>query len=107
MQMLRGIRQQGWGRMGQKPMTAQSSKAGIDSAKAEGVSWQAFLSQFRTMASALWAFRDRTRLLLLALGLVAVAGATAYSQVMLNAWNQPFYNALARKDMQVFIEQLG
>jgi vitamin B12/bleomycin/antimicrobial peptide transport system ATP-binding/permease protein len=93
--------------MGQKPMTAQSSKAGIDSAKADGVSWQAFLSQFRTMASALWASRDRTRLLLLALGLVAVVGATAYSQVMLNAWNQPFYNALARKDMQVFIEQLG
>ena len=59
------------------------------------------------MASALWASRERTKLSLLGLGLVAVVGATAYSQVRLNAWNQPFYNALARKDMQVFIEQLG
>ena len=88
-------------------MAAQSSKAGSDSAKTDGVSWQAFLSQFRSMASALWASRDRTKLSLLGLGLVAVVGATAYSQVRLNAWNQPFYNALARKDMQVFIEQLG
>ena len=93
--------------MGQNPMAAQSSKAESDSAKADGVSWQAFLSQFRSMASALWASRDRTKLSLLGLGLVAVVGATAYSQVRLNAWNQPFYNALARKDMQVFVEQLG
>jgi vitamin B12/bleomycin/antimicrobial peptide transport system ATP-binding/permease protein len=105
--MLRTILRQGWGRMGQNPMAAQSSKAESDSAKADGVSWQAFLSQFRSMALALWASRDRTKLSLLGLGLVAVVGATAYSQVRLNAWNQPFYNALARKDMQVFIEQLG
>ena len=59
------------------------------------------------MALALWASRERTKLSLLGLGLVGVVGATAYSQVRLNAWNQPFYNALARKDMQVFIEQLG
>jgi vitamin B12/bleomycin/antimicrobial peptide transport system ATP-binding/permease protein len=95
------------GMMGQKPMAAQSSKAGSDSAKTDGVSWQAFLSQVRTMAAALWASRERAKLSLLGLGLVAVVGATAYSQVRLNAWNQPFYNALSRKDMQVFIEQLG
>ena len=59
------------------------------------------------MASALWASPQRDKLSLLGLGLVAVVGATAYAQVRLNAWNQPFYNALARKDMQVFIEQLG
>jgi putative ATP-binding cassette transporter len=106
-EMLRTILRQGWGRMGQNPMAAQSSKAGSDSAKADGISWQALLSQFRSMASALWASRDRTKLSLLGLGLVAVVGTTAYSQVRLNAWNQPFYNALARKDMQVFIEQLG
>ena len=34
-------------------------------------------------------------------------GATAYAQVRLIAWNQPFYNALAHKDMPVFIGQLG
>jgi vitamin B12/bleomycin/antimicrobial peptide transport system ATP-binding/permease protein len=88
-------------------MATQSSKAGSDSAKPDGVSWQAFLSQVRTMAAALWASRERAKLSLLGLGLVSVVGATAYSQVRLNAWNQPFYNALARKDMPVFIEQLG
>jgi len=39
--------------------------------------------------------------------LVAVVGASAYAQVLLNAWNQPFYNALSRKDVSAFIAQLG
>ena len=34
-------------------------------------------------------------------------GATAYAQVKLNAWNRPFYNALTRKDMAAFVEQIG
>jgi vitamin B12/bleomycin/antimicrobial peptide transport system ATP-binding/permease protein len=33
-------------------------------------------------------------------------GATAYMQMKLNAWNQPFYNALTRKDMAAFLDQL-
>jgi putative ATP-binding cassette transporter len=49
----------------------------------------------------------RKRILLLPLGLIAVIGATAYAQIRLNAWNQPFYDALARKDLPTFIEQLG
>lgn len=73
----------------------------------DGIEWSAFFSQFWTMAAALWASRQRTKLALLGLALLGVVGATAYSQVRLNAWNQPFYNALAHKDMQVFIEQLG
>ncbi|CAN5539419.1 ABC transporter ATP-binding protein/permease [soil metagenome] len=35
-----------------------------------------------------------------------VVGATAYGQIQLNAWNKPFYDALARKDFNGFIEQL-
>jgi len=73
----------------------------------DGIEWGAFFSQFRTMGSALWTSRKRTKISLLGAGLVAIVGATAYAQVRLNAWNQPFYNALARKDMPVFIEQLG
>lgn len=38
--------------------------------------------------------------------LVAVVAATAYAQVLLNAWNQPFYDALSRKDADVFVSQL-
>jgi putative ATP-binding cassette transporter len=59
------------------------------------------------MASAFWASRQRNKLLALAAALVAVVGASAYEQIRLNAWNQPFYNALTRKDMSAFIEQLG
>ena len=59
------------------------------------------------MASAFWASHQRNKLLMLATALIAVVGATAYAQIKLNAWNEPFYNALAHKDPSVFIEQLG
>ena len=59
------------------------------------------------MVSAFWISRQRNRLLILAFALVAIVGATAYAQIRLNAWNRPFYNALTRKDMPVFLEQLG
>jgi vitamin B12/bleomycin/antimicrobial peptide transport system ATP-binding/permease protein len=66
----------------------------------------AFLSQFRTIASALWVSRERNKIMLLGAGLLVVVGAAAYAQVRLNAWNQPFYNALAHKDLRTFLEQL-
>jgi len=88
-------------------MAAQSSKSPTEAATMDGIEWGAFFSQFRTMGSALWTSQERTKISLLGAGLVAVVGATAYSQVLLNAWNQPFYNALSRKDMSAFIDQLG
>src|SRR5579871_3844611 len=63
--------------------------------------------QFRHMFLALWASRERNKILMLAVSLVAIVGATAYAQVRLNAWNQPFYNALSHKDVSEFVEQLG
>jgi putative ATP-binding cassette transporter len=33
--------------------------------------------------------------------------ATAYGQIRLNRWNQPFYDALARRDFHGFVMQLG
>jgi vitamin B12/bleomycin/antimicrobial peptide transport system ATP-binding/permease protein len=64
-------------------------------------------SQVFGMAAALWASRQRRAILLLFVGLVVVVSATAYTQVRLNAWNEPFYNALAQKHLAGFIEQLG
>ena len=49
---------------------------------------------------------QRTKLLLLGVAIIAVIGATALGQVRLNAWNQPFYDALARKDLRGFLDQL-
>ena len=38
---------------------------------------------------------------------MAVIVLTAIVQVRLNAWNQPFYDAIQRKDMGGFTRQLG
>lgn len=46
------------------------------------------------------------RLYLLAGGLFVVVVLTAAMQVRLNAWNQPFYDAIERRDMHGFLHQL-
>lgn len=48
------------------------------------------------------------RLLLgLLAGIFVVVAATAYAQIELNRWNQPFYDALSRRDMGDFLRELG
>lgn len=49
----------------------------------------------------------RKRLVVLAGAIVVVIGITAYAQVRLNSWNQPFYDAISRRDLRDFIFQLG
>ncbi|MDQ0473395.1 ABC transporter ATP-binding protein/permease [Labrys wisconsinensis] len=63
--------------------------------------------QLRMMFEALWASPVRNRLFALAAGLFLVIGATAYGQIQLNSWNQPFYDALSRRDLPAFFNQLG
>jgi vitamin B12/bleomycin/antimicrobial peptide transport system ATP-binding/permease protein len=46
-------------------------------------------------------------LVLLAVAVFIVIAATAYGQVRLNRWNQPFYDALSRRDFGDFVFQLG
>ena len=55
---------------------------------------------------ALIASPQRNKILLLGVALFAVIGATAYGQIRLNAWNRPFYDALAHKDFREFLAQL-
>jgi putative ATP-binding cassette transporter len=62
-------------------------------------------SQVRDMIAALWASHQRNKLFMLLAGIVAVVGATAYAQIRLNAWNQPFYDAIAHKNVSLFLEQ--
>ena len=66
-----------------------------------------FLSQVRGMTAALWASRQRNTIVFLAVALIAVVGVTAYAQVRLNAWNEPFYDALAHKNVSGFVQQLA
>ncbi|HXX85585.1 MAG TPA: ABC transporter ATP-binding protein/permease [Casimicrobiaceae bacterium] len=87
-------------------MTEPLSKT---SPRAEGgeVPAKSVFSELRRMAALYWASRERKRLLMLAAGIFIVIAATAHMQVRLNAWNQPFYDAVTRKDVPDFIRQLG
>jgi putative ATP-binding cassette transporter len=49
----------------------------------------------------------RARLYLLTAAMVLVIVTTAAMQVRLNAWNEPFYEAIQRRDLAEFIRQLG
>jgi vitamin B12/bleomycin/antimicrobial peptide transport system ATP-binding/permease protein len=49
---------------------------------------------------------QHSKIVLLGVALVFVIGATAFGQIRLNAWNQPFYDALQRKDPHEFVVQL-
>jgi putative ATP-binding cassette transporter len=45
-------------------------------------------------------------LIALVFGILLVIAATSYGQIGLNAWNQPFYDALSHKDLDAFLVQL-
>jgi vitamin B12/bleomycin/antimicrobial peptide transport system ATP-binding/permease protein len=64
-------------------------------------------SQVMRMTAALLGSRERNTLLTLAAGLIVVIAATAYAQIRLNAWNEPFYDALTHKNVPQFLRQLG
>ena len=63
--------------------------------------------QIATIRLALTASPVRKQLLWACLGIVAVIVATSVGQILLNRWNQPFFDALARRDMQDFLHQLS
>ena len=65
------------------------------------------LAEISRMVSVVWRSRERNRLLLLGAGLLLIVSTTAYMQTRLNAWNQPFYDALTHKDLSAFLQQLG
>src|ERR1700734_1058321 len=65
------------------------------------------LPQLAMMVRALWAAPVRNTLFWLSGALFLVVAVTAYGQIRLNDWNQPFYDALSRKDFAQFLAQLG
>jgi len=64
-------------------------------------------SQVAMMSRGLWASPTRNTVALLAVALFLVIAATAYGQIRLNSWNQPFYDALSRRDFPQFLVQLS
>ena len=65
-----------------------------------------FIHQFRGFLVALWLSPGRCSMLLLTVGTVLVICATAAAQVGLNAWNRPFYEAIAERNLSAFLCQL-
>jgi len=88
-------------------MTHQSNQQIKHSAGTIGSVISGFLAQNGGLIKALLTSPQRKQLIQLALALVAVIAGTAYAQLQLNAWNKPFYNALANKNLTIFIQQLG
>jgi putative ATP-binding cassette transporter len=63
--------------------------------------------QLRVLARAVNQTPGRARLYFLAGAVVVIVIATAAMQVRLNAWNQPFYDAIERRDLEGFVRELG
>ena len=65
-----------------------------------------FGAQLGGMVAMLRTGRCGVRLVLLMAALVLVIAATAWYQILLNAWNKPFYDSLTRRDFHAFLQQL-
>ncbi|MCA3562227.1 MAG: ABC transporter ATP-binding protein/permease [Aestuariivirga sp.] len=72
----------------------------------EPATGQGLGGQLGGMVALLRASRCGGRILLLMAALVAVIAATAWYQILLNAWNKPFYDSLTHKDFAGFLHQL-
>ncbi|KQU96197.1 glycosyl transferase family 1 [Mesorhizobium sp. Root102] len=87
-------------------MADQSDNAAAAQPVAVAVEASALSDQVATIRRALAGSPVRKWLLWTSVGIMAVIIATSIGQVLLNRWNQPFYDALARRDMTAFVHQL-
>ena len=62
--------------------------------------------QFREFLVALRLSPGRRNLALLVAATLFAVGATAVAQVSLNAWNGPFYEAIAQRNFSAFLYEL-
>jgi putative ATP-binding cassette transporter len=62
--------------------------------------------QLRTYGDAVSGSPGRYKLLLLVVGLAVVIAATTIGQLRLNAWYEPFFDAVKNKDLASFLRQL-
>ena len=65
-----------------------------------------FMSLLGVVFAAMRAAPQRLMLAMLGVALFGVIAATAWGQIRLNAWNQPFYDALAQKNLPAVLMQL-
>src|SRR5690554_1733408 len=65
------------------------------------------VQQARMIFRAIFGSPVGKRVILLITGLVIAILVTSYGQIVLNSWNQPFYDAITRRDLNDFLYQLG
>jgi putative ATP-binding cassette transporter len=82
--------------------TDTNGATGLHEAPRAGV-----VSQARMIYRAIFASPVGRRIIVLLVLLVIAILATTYGQVVLNSWNQPFYDAITRRDLNDFLYQLG
>src|SRR5258708_8620243 len=88
-------------------MTKDTPAQTPNPAETEEIANSRLLPKVQMMGRALWASPVRNTLFLLSGSMFFVIAATAYGQIRLNTWNQPFYDALSRRDFAQFLDQLG
>ena len=88
-------------------MAQQSNNTVKNAANSTASNHDGFAAQILGMINLLWTSPERNKIIQLIFALIGVIAGTAYAQLQLNAWNKPFYNALANKNLTVFIQQLG
>jgi len=64
-------------------------------------------AQISLMFRAFWSSKARNKILANLLAIVVVILITVLGQLRLNAWNRPFYDAIAQKNLENFLIQLG
>jgi putative ATP-binding cassette transporter len=87
-------------------MADQPDKDATAQPVAVAVEVSSLRDQVATIRRALAGSPVRKTLLWMSVGIMAVIIATSIGQVLLNRWNQPFFDALARRDMAAFLHQL-
>jgi vitamin B12/bleomycin/antimicrobial peptide transport system ATP-binding/permease protein len=87
-------------------MAEPSERTAPTDAQTAGIPQASLVSQLGMMVRALWASPARNAVVALTGAAAAVIVLTAYGQVRLNRWNQPFYDALSRRNLHEFAIQL-
>ncbi len=88
-------------------MTDSSPSIRDDGGEFEESANAGLIPQMRMMFTALLQSPVRNSLFAIAAALVLMIAGVAYGQTRLNSWNKPFYDALARQDLDGFLHQLG
>jgi putative ATP-binding cassette transporter len=85
-------------------MDEQTKKPSV--ARAKTAARDELAPQLWMMVKTFWDSPGRNKLFLLGTGICTVVSLTAYAQIKLNAWNEPFYDALSLKNFAEFLYQL-